>query len=128
MGGGVAGKAVPQIVDTNAGKACFVAQLAPQVADIRDRALGGRIPEHIALLLTARQRVEDGCCRFGQPDRARAGLAVGQQQAPSPHLAPFEAGDLRFAAAGQDQQADRRAVQRKSFACRSSTSPIRLNS
>lgn len=92
MGGGMAGKAVPQIVDTNAGKARFVTQFAPQVADIGDRALGSRVPENVPLLLPARQGVEDRRGGLGQPDRARAGLAVGQQQAPSPHLAPLEAG------------------------------------
>lgn len=59
VGGGMAGKAVPQIVDADAGKARFVTQLAPQIADVCDRALGGRIPEHIALLLPAWQGVED---------------------------------------------------------------------
>ena len=34
MGGGMAGKAVPQIVDANAGQPRLVAQLASQIADI----------------------------------------------------------------------------------------------
>lgn len=79
MSCGVAGKAVPQIVNADTSKACLVAQLAPQVANIGDRALGSRIPEYEALLLPAWQGVEYRRGGFGQPDRSRAGLAVGKQ-------------------------------------------------
>lgn len=116
MRGGMAGKAVPQVVDADAGKACFIAQLAPQAADIRDWTLGCRVPEHIALLFPARQGVQDSRGSFCQPDRAWPGFAVCQQQAPSPHLAPLETGYLRFATASQDQQADRSAMERKGLA------------
>ena len=87
-------------MDAHARKVCLVAQLAPQIANVGDRALGSRIPEYIVLLIPAWQSVKDCCSHFGQSDRSRAGLAVSEQQAPYPHLAPFEASDLRLAASG----------------------------
>jgi hypothetical protein len=94
MGGGMAGEAMPKIMDADAGKTRLVTQSAPQVADVSYRALCCWVPEHIALLLAARQRAKDGCSRFSQPDCARAGLAVGQQQAPPSHFAPLQACNL----------------------------------
>jgi hypothetical protein len=57
----------------------------------------------------SRQAVDDFARRRAEPDRARAGLAVAQEQTATLHVLPLEGEDFTVAAASQQEQRDNRA-------------------
>jgi hypothetical protein len=68
--------------------------------DVGDRPAILVVPEQPRVLRIARQAVDDLACRRPEPDRARAGLAVSQEQTVALHVLPLEGKDFAIAAAG----------------------------
>lgn len=106
----MAGEAVTQVVQPHSVQSRFLPNVPPKVLDI-DLTARCRVPEYLRLVPVAREALQDGPRRIAKPHRPWSGLAVGQQQAAAPDLAPGKAGNLRFAATRQDQQVERRTLQ-----------------
>ena len=101
------GPAMAEIMKPQAGEACFVANAVPMKGDVVDgpRRRSAR-EEKGAIGAVAGNGVDDRAGGAGQPDRARPGLGIREEDALAPDPVPFERGDLAGAAAGQHQQAN----------------------
>jgi hypothetical protein len=103
---GMAGEGVAQVVDAQFAKIGTLKDRPPEMPDARDRPAILVVPEQPRNLGIARQAVDDVACRRPEPDRARAGLAVAQEQSIALHVFPLEAENFPIATAGQQQQRD----------------------
>lgn len=91
---GMAGEGMAQIVDAQLAKVGPFKDRPPEMLDAADRPAVLVIPEQPGNFRMARQTIDDLACRQPEPDCARPGLAVAQEQAIALHILPLEGENL----------------------------------
>lgn len=98
---GMAGECMLQIVYAELTKVGPLKDRPPEMLNAANRPAVLVVPEQPRNFRMAGQTVDDLACRRAEPDGARAGLAVTQEQTVAHHVLPLDGEDFPVTTAGQ---------------------------